>query len=140
MSFVRSPRAKEVRTIMSKSIVGFTVTDQDGNPHEVITDPAEVARIEERLAKARAANAIRMVVGERLKQSDVAYHCMCCTPSRPVLATLDPQGEEQYTCLATKITMRKMRCRPLPFTDPVTGRVEYRDTSTYVAGHLRLPG
>jgi hypothetical protein len=122
------------------SSASFVVTDQDGNPHEVITDPSEMARIQERLDKARAVNSIQMIKGERLRQSDVAYRCLCCTPSLPVLTTLDPSMYEQYTCLASKITMRFMPARPLPYTDPATGRTEYRDCSTYVAGHIRLPG
>jgi hypothetical protein len=120
--------------------MSYTVKDNEGNPHVVITDPDEILRIQERLDKAREMNAIRMIVGERLRQSDVAFWCLCCTPAQRVLTTLDPSGEEQYTCLRSKVTMRKMDCRPLPFTDPVTGRTEYKDASTYVAGHLRLPG
>ncbi len=32
--------------------------------------------------------------------------CVCCTPSKRTLATLDPAGREQFTCPETRITMR----------------------------------
>ena len=118
----------------------YVVTDNEGGRHEVITDPGEMARVQERLDKAREMNTVQLVKGERLKQSDVAYRCLCCIPSTPVLTTLDERGIEQYTCLVSKTTMRYLPARPLPYTDPETGRTEWRDASTYVAGHIRLPG
>jgi hypothetical protein len=123
---------------MSKA--SFVVTDSEGGRHEVITDSDEMARIQERLDKAREMNSVQLVKGERLRQSDVAHRCLCCIPSTPVFVSSDGRGHEQYTCLISKVTMRFMECRPLAFTDPVTGRTEYRDASTYVAGHIRLPG
>jgi hypothetical protein len=107
---------------------------------EVITDPDDIARIQAGLDRAREINSVRMIKGEFLRQSDVAYKCLCCTPAVRVITTPDPDGREQYTCPATKITMRVMECRPLPRTNPRTGETEYIPTPTYAAGYIRLKG
>ena len=72
------------------------------------------------------------------RELDVRYRCTCCSPSKRVIVTLDPSGYEQYTCPVTRITMRLMPCKPLPYTDPRTGETKYRDGSTYAAGHINL--
>ena len=74
------------------------------------------------------------------RENDVRYKCTCCTYAKRVIITLDPGGVEQYTCPETRITMRLAPCRPMPYTDPRTGRTEYRDASTYMAGHIILRG
>ena len=74
------------------------------------------------------------------RESDVRYKCTCCTYAKRVIITVGPGGVEQYTCPETRITMRLAPCRPMPYTDPKTGRIEYKDAGTYMAGHLVLRG
>lgn len=104
-----------------------------------ITDANDIARVQERLDKAREMNAHRMFTGF-LDETDVSSTCLCCTFPKRVLATLDSNGYAQYTCPESRITMRYMPGRPMPFTDPQTGRTELRESGTYVAGHIRLRG
>ena len=107
---------------------------------EIVTDPDEIARMQEGLDKARELNAVRMVKGEFLRQSDVAYKCLCCTPAVRVIVTDDGLGREQYTCPMTRLTMRVMECRPMPETDPRTGKTILVERPTYAAGYIRLRG
>ncbi len=80
-----------------------------------------------------------LIAQPNFRESDVKYRCTCCTPSKRVIITLDPGGIEQYSCPDSRITMRLAPCRPMPYTDRM-GRVQYKDASTYMAGHLVLPG
>jgi hypothetical protein len=77
-----------------------------------------------------------LIAQPTFSQSDVRYRCTCCSPAKRVIITVDGSGYEQYTCPETRITMRLAPCKAMPYTNPRTGRTEYKDASTYMAGHL----
>jgi hypothetical protein len=103
---------------------------------EAVFDINEQQRIQERL-DALGAKYSRVVVKSRLSQSDVRYKCTCCTFPKRVIITLDASGNERYTCPETRITMTLMQCRPMPYT-AADGSTQFRDASTYAAGHLHI--
>jgi hypothetical protein len=108
-----------------------------------IDDPAEMARVQDRLDAAREKSGVAQMAQPFFSQNDVKYRCTCCSVGgrgRRVVITLDARGNERYTCPETKITMTLVGCRPLPYTNPRTGHTEYRNADTYMAGHLILPG
>ncbi len=103
---------------------------------DAVFDLNEQARIQERLDRLREQSK-RSLITSRLSQSDVRYKCTCCTFPKRVIITLDANGNERYTCPESRITMTLMQCRPMPYTAP-DGSTQYRDASTYAAGHLSI--
>jgi hypothetical protein len=50
-------------------------------------------------------NSLKEIGAPMFRESEMG-RCVCCTPSKRTLATLDPAGREQFTCPETRITMR----------------------------------